>query len=243
MIHPNLPSTVTLVTLLICGCGSQAAVDAPPGPAADANAIASEASGETLLAAPPNGWTQIGATRSGDLSFAEYVPGAPSGGEPGDGSWKEKITLERLEGTPVPDPLEFLDGLRSDHLEGCRNGSYTPIAAAEENGYPTAVAMLVCPKLELVDAGQVTLIKVIQGDAAFYTITRAIRAGAWSSRINREDDDANGQDGRPTDREPEKAPSPPVDPTLIGGATVWLRAILVCTPEKPDHPCPGATGP
>lgn len=238
----KLPSTTVLATLLVIlvgsGCSSQAAVEPPSAPATAVDLVADPQSGETLLAAPPNGWSQTGGTRSGALSLAEYVPAATSGDDAAEGGWTEKITLERLDGTPVPDPLEFLEGLRADHLAGCRKGSYTPIAAAEENGYPTAVAMLVCPKLEVIDAGQVTLIKVIQGDAAFYTITRAIRSKAWSTLIDERPD----QEASPADKDVDKPPAPPVDPTLIGGASAWLRAISVCNPGTPEHPCPVATG-
>ncbi len=231
-----LPTGLMFAFLLNGTCMTQAAVEATPAAALPK---------ETLLAAPPNGWTQIGGTQSGALKLAEYVPTAQLEANPeaARGDWKEKITLERLDGTPIPDPLEFLDGLRADHLASCSQGSYTPIAAAEENGYPTAVAMLECPKLSVTDAGQITLIKVIQGDEAFYTITRAMRARPWlRSPLEEVGDEKAKGDAKDEPKEDVNSayasPPLPIDPTLIGGASIWLRAIKVCNPADPDHGCP-----
>jgi hypothetical protein len=176
---------------------------------------------ERLLADVPAGWVQIGATTTSTFRIAEFTPEADLKADPSvaQGNWREKITLERLAGEPVPDPLVFLDGLKSDHLEGCAKGSYLPISSTEENRYPTAVAMLVCPRLALADAGQVTMIKVIQGNSAFYTITRSIRTRPFSASAE------------------DKPPPPPVDKEVIGGFSVWLKAISVCAPDQPDHPC------
>ncbi|MBM4204306.1 MAG: hypothetical protein FJ194_09195 [Gammaproteobacteria bacterium] len=153
--------------------------------------------------------------------------------------WKEKITLERLAGSPVPDPLDFLEGLRTDHLASCIHDSYVPVSTVEENGYPTAVALLACPKLSLIDASQVTLIKVIQGNEAFYTITRSIRDAPQSipdAKGKEKEKENETEKGKGT----EKSESTPgIDTTLVGGASVWLRAISVCDTGSPKHPCPG----
>ena len=237
MRHPQAGRVIAaLLAILATGCASTAPITVATAPQTQP-----APSGETLLAAPPEGWTQTGGTQSVLLRLAEFVPAADLEANPevARGNWKEKITLERLQGQPVPDPLEFLEGLRADHLAGCSRGSYTPIAAAEENGYPSAVAMLSCPKLSLTDAGQITLIKVIQGDDAFYTVTRSVRVAPWLTTTEDDAGDKQAADdaveGAAGDQ--AKAAGPAIEPSAIGGMSLWLRAIRVCNDATAEHPC------
>ena len=177
---------------------------------------------------------QIGGTVTRTLKMAEFVPaqtqepaedGATAASEDGkaleeEDGWKEKITFERLFGSPVADPLVYLDELKKDTNAACSDGSFLPIASGLENGYPSAVALIVCPKQALSNTGQLTMIKVIQGNSAFYTITRSIRTPPFPP-------DKNGQQV-----------DPPVDRETIGGFSVYLKAISVCDPNRTDHPCP-----
>ena len=139
-----------------------------------------------------------------------------------DDGWTEKITFERLLGTPVADPLEYLDALKKDTSAACKEGAFHPIASGFENGYPSAVALIVCPKQAVTNTGQLTMIKVIQGNIAFYTITRSIRTAPFPP----------DEKGSPVE--------PPVEKETIGGFSVYLKAISVCDPTRPDHPCPAA---
>ncbi len=189
---------------------------------------------EQLLGAPPVGWVQIGGTVTRTLKMAEFVPvrarepatagqGAATQSSEAleaEGGWSEKITFERLLGTPVADPLEFLDELRKDTLAACSGGAFHPIASGFENGYPSAVALIVCPRQAVSNLGQLTMIKVIQGNAAFYTITRSIRTPPFPP----------DKDGMPIE--------PPVEKETIGGFSVYLKAITVCDPTRKEHPCP-----
>ena len=243
----KLHYTILMVWIFLCsGCASAQAGDDKPAEAPEAKEAAEgiEATGEILLASPPSGWARVGGTRSESLQLAEYIPEAEINADPeaGEGMWKdrwkEKITLERLAGSPVPDPLDFLEGLKTDHLASCTHGSYTPISAAEENGYPTAVALLACPKLTLIDVAQVTLIKVIQGNEAFYTITRSIRGAPQTPPREKEKEKETAEADAEANKEEKDASAPSIDPTLVGGASVWLRAISVCETGSGKHPCP-----
>lgn len=222
-----------LLPMVLAFGGCATTLPSPPSVPAPASAVGTRAApdGETLRAAPPSGWMKTGGTDTGVLSLAEYMPAAELRADPtaAQGNWREKITFERLEGQPVPDPLGFLDGLRIDHVQGCPDGGYSPVSAAEENGYPAAVALVDCPKLGVTEAGQVTMIKVMQGDEAFYTITRSIRVAPWQR--------ASAADGaKPS---PETHPSG-IDPSVIGGFSVWMRAISLCNADDPQHPCSSA---
>jgi hypothetical protein len=189
---------------------------------------------EQLIAEAPGGWVQSGGTVTDTLKMATFIPKPSTAGaevnstttsEEGeasaaDGGWTEKITFERLLGTPVADPLEYLDELKKDTLAACKEGAFLPVASGFENGYPSAVAFIVCPRQAITNSGQLTMIKVIQGNAAFYTITRSIRTAPFPP-------DENGKPGEP-----------PVEKETIGGFSVYLKAISVCDPTRPAHPCP-----
>lgn len=189
---------------------------------------------EQLIAEAPRGWVQSSGTVTDTLKMATFIPKPSTAGaevnsttssEEGeasaaDGGWTEKITFERLLGTPVADPLEYLDELKKDTLAACKEGAFLPVASGFENGYPSAVAFIVCPRQAITNSGQLTMIKVIQGNAAFYTITRSIRTAPFPP-------DENGKPGEP-----------PVEKETIGGFSVYLKAISVCDPTRPDHPCP-----
>ena len=233
-------SWLPVFLLWLAGCANSVA------PHLDAKVSPSSAvQEEHLLGAPPGGWIQIGGTETTTLKFAEFVPAsatasatpqrdraasaaatdevkaAEDAGEP-DVGWTEKITFERLLGKPVADPLVFLDDLKADTMAGCPDGAFHPVASGLENGYPSAVALIVCPRQQITDTGQVTMIKVIQGNDAFYTITRSLRTDPFLT----------GEKGTPE--------ASPVDSTVIGGFSVYLRALSVCDPGRPEHPCPAA---
>lgn len=189
---------------------------------------------EQLIGEAPGGWVQIGGTVTDTLKMASFIPqpssarAEVSSGKSGKKSeapeategWTEKITFERLLGTPVADPLEYLEELKKDTSAACKEGAFYPIASGLENGYPSAVALIVCPKQAVTNTGQLTMIKVIQGNIAFYTITRSIRTAPFPP----------DEKGKPVD--------PPVEKETIGGFSVYLKAISVCDPSRPEHPCP-----
>ena len=166
------------------------------------------ATGEQLLASAPEGWKQVYGTSAPGLRLAEYIPDEDS-----EDNWREKISFESLRGDPLPDPIDFVNGISTDQ-EGTCNGfeSYSTFTG-HENGYPTAVQFLVCSRSKLLDRSQVTMIKAIQGNDFFYVISRALR----------------------------QAPLAPGAQALteetVAAWSLYLRAISLCDPGRPEHPC------
>ena len=176
-----------------------------------------ETAGERLIAQPPRGWRQTGATSISTLRRAEFMPEdeLATGSET---DWVRRITFESLKEDPLPDPLEFVELMSMGRDYDCGTFRSHPTFAGEENGYPTAVFLQVCHKDRQTDRSEVTLMKAIQGNDYFYVITRSMRG------------DPIPKDGAPDIEEAE-----------IGGWAVYLKSITVCDASRPEaHPCPPA---
>ena len=199
-----------LITLTVAACSG--AAPAPEGAdAANAPGDTPRAAGEQLLAQPPNGWRQIGATNLPTLRRAEFIPDSET-----EESWTRRITFEAMVEDPLPDPIAFVDLVTADRERACGTFERLPTFSGEENGYPTSVALLVCYHDRKTDHSEVMLMKTIRGNEAFYIITR-------------------GQRGPPIP-DGEKVDIPEVE---IGAWALYLRSVQLCDPGRAGHPCPG----
>jgi hypothetical protein len=205
---------VLVIAAAACG-GEPAAPPAAQGAASDAAAIAVPEAGEHLLAAAPDGWQQIFHADRPGTRLVEYVPP----GSPAD-DWTEKVAFESFSGDPLPHPTVMLDGLARDQALTCERFSDHATFDGVENGYPTAVRLLVCPLNPLTRAGQVTLVKAIRGDEHFYVVSRAVRVPP----IPAEGDT-------------------PLPPKTMAEWSLYLRAISLCAPDSTEHPCPEGASP
>ncbi len=203
-----------------CSAASGASsVDSPAEAAVAANDAAPAPSttvGERLLGQPPQGWRQTGATNTPALRRASYVPEEEA--EASD--WIRQIVFEAMVLDPLPDPIEFVDILSTDRHRDCGTFEQLPTFAGEENGYPTAVFLLVCHKDRQSDSSEVTLMKTIRGNDAFYLVSRTRRG-----------------DPIPEDGEA------PVSEEEIAGWALFLRTIGLCDDGRPEHPCPAPAAP
>lgn len=201
----NIRLLVSILLLLpLSGCNQ------PADGSADSAESAERPPGEQLLAAPPQGWKNVFSSENPGLQMAEFIPQ-----DQDNGSWTQKITFESLKGQPVPDPIEFLQALSVDQRGTCEGFESYSTFSGFENGYPTSVQLLICARSKIIDQSQVTMIKVIQGNENFYTISRAQRGPALS-----EDSQA-------------------LTETEVAGWSLYLRAISVCDPGQPEtHACP-----
>ena len=189
------------VSANLCACTSASVAPSTPG--------------ERLIAQPPQGWQQSGATSVGSLRRAEFRPEEELA-EGAETEWTRRITFESLREDPLPDPIEFVELMNAGRDYDCGTFRAHPTFAGEENGYPTAVYLLVCHQDRQTDRSEVTLMKTIRGNEYFYVITRALR-------------------GDPIPKEGE----PAIERAEIGGWAVYLKSISVCDTSRPEvHPCP-----
>ena len=190
---------IVLCVLILAGCTTTS----PP--------VQAEKS-ERLNVEIPVGWTAAVSRTVGDIQVAEYYP-------PGSNQdWKQKISVEALSGSDLPDPLIFTDGMAEQQSRVCNRFNVDPIFAGFENGYASSVQMLQCGDNKRTGKDVVTVIKAIRGNTSFYTVTRIWRL--------------------------DQAP-PPLAPETINldqnELAAWaqtLRNVLVCDPALQAHPCP-----
>jgi hypothetical protein len=166
--------------------------------------------GEHLIAAPPEGWSEISALNEGNLRIAEYVDA-------------EQVTPERVDSvrfesqaaTPLPDPIDFLLGMREDLKTQCQGIRDFPIFSGFENGYPTSVRLLLCRQKGDPPRGEVRMIKAIQGDEQFYIVSRSRSTKPFA---------------------PDEEPMSVEDMALW---STWIGGVKLCDTRGTEHPCPG----
>ena len=95
-----------------------------------------------------------------------------------------------------------------------------PTFAGTENGYPTAVRLLVCDHNDVIDMGQITLVKAISGNDRRYVISRARRVPSFDAA----------------------SAAPPISQAEIGAWSQHLRLLTLCDTRNPAHPCPPNVG-
>ncbi len=192
---------ISMSLLLLAACSSAEPAPAGPEPALQP---------EQLTVKIPEGWSQYADRRIGELHTAEYYP-TP---EPSE-DWERKITIEALSGNDLPDPLIVADGLAAEQAEVCNKFVDDPVFAGFENGYPTVVHMMKCGESQRTGRQLLTMIKIIQGNDALYTITRI-----W----------------RFPPSPPEQTESPFDDAEVAAWAST-LRTIKVCDDTLAAHRC------
>ena len=159
----------------------------------------------------PMGWVAEISRTVGDIQIAEYYP--PNSTEP----WQQKITVEALTGSDLPDPLVFTEGMAEQQSRLCNRFSVNPIFAGFENGYASAVQMMQCSDNKRTGKDLVTVIKAIRGNDSFYTVIRIWRL-----------------DQAPPPLAPETIN---LDQNELASWSQALRSVQVCDPALAEHPC------
>ena len=200
-LHRRLLRAACSVAALGCTCLAFAVGALAAAPSAD---VAGDA--EQLIAPLPPDWRISDRMAHGDLRQMEYLP-APTASRADD----ESIHIETMRTEPQPTLDEFLalyvEAVRRD----CPGLQVSRMFDGRENGYPTAVRLIDCPRGPG-SGTQLTMLKSIRGDNWLYLIVRR------SSRADTRPDRPGVARCRPRLRRPDRlqcaqsgrSPPPPV---------------------------------
>lgn len=192
-----------LLLLLVLGCASTATTNASDT--------------ERLLAQIPEGWVQVIDNQLGNLHIAEYYPADTTE------DWRHKLSIEALAGDGLPDPLVYTQGIAEEQAKVCNKFTSNVVFAGFENGYPTVVQMMDCGESKRASTALVTLMKVILGNQALYTVTRIWRIPVTPGT---------------TSENPGAVPAQTtIDKSELAGWSQKLRQVKVCDASLKAHPC------
>ena len=125
---------------------------------------------ENLITTMPPGY-QVGfQDKNGQRQIVEWVPA----GETVD-NWSEMVTVQIFHGLKVM-PDAFMRDLEKRWVASCPGAvpAHT-IANVVENGYPSLVWLLDCPKNPATGKPEITWFKAVQGNDSFYVVQKAFK--------------------------------------------------------------------
>jgi len=167
------------------------------------------ATGELLIAKAPEGWVQAGGLNQGNLRIAEFADPATLTPDQVD-----TVRFESQAGDPLPDPIDFVLGLREELRGNCQGLRDFPIFSGYENGYPASVRLMFCRSQGEPERGLVRMVKAIRGKEFFYIVSRSRTSAPF---------------------EPEAEPLSVQD---MAEWSTWIGGITVCDTREAEHPCP-----
>lgn len=186
---------------------------------------------EQLTLPSPDGWRTLTNLVAPLLRRSEFaVPAA------GDGT--DKLSFEWFAHALAPglDPLDMAAQLAAGVRRECRGSRDNPVFAGYENGYPTAVRLITCPRRRPSGAagsdgereiGEVLMLKAIEGATGHWLIVRGRQVAPFVA--NADADAGAGAD----------AGSASLSADTVRAWTEDFRTITLCDPERSDaHPCP-----
>ena len=166
--------------------------------------------GEQLFVPPPKGWTVVFHEIEDGSEITEVTPKGQNATD-----WSEMLAISIIDGKPTKTPQEILLERFAIIETGCSAVGGGPSNLAIENGFPTAMRAIACPKSTEWGKGEMSLIKVINGNERSYIIIRAWRGEPF----------AKGQ-----------LPLP--DATTQQWLNFMSRVVLCDAREPKLHPCP-----
>ncbi len=193
----------TVLLLLILGCAQQ-----PLSPTSEPASNQQE----QLLARPPVGWPIVYQLNTQSTRIVDYLP-------PGEAEtdWQTKISFESHQTLTDLDPIEALISEVTKVRETCSSVKDFNLFSGLENNYRTSTRLLLCGNNAYTKRGEISMLKVIQGNDYLY-IVRLIR------RIP-----------------PFEKSEPSMTPAEIAEWSTYLRNITVCDPRQTAHACSAAT--
>ncbi|MEE4300048.1 MAG: hypothetical protein V2J24_11460 [Pseudomonadales bacterium] len=167
---------------------------------------------EQLTLPTPDGWATVSTLATPFVRMSAFaIPG-----EGPDGVDKLSFEWFARELAADTDPFSLVEQVAGTIRGNCRGGSDQPVFAGEENGYPTVVRLLLCPRLNGTEPprGELLMLKAVEGRTGFWIVVRGRDLSATT------------------------APGSTQLRTTIGAWSNALRTITLCDPDDPAHPCP-----
>jgi hypothetical protein len=141
---------------------------------------AAELINENLLAGAPSGYKVGFHDKQGNLEMTEWVPAKET-----VENWTEMVTVQIFFGLKMP-PEQFMRSLESRWRGACPGaGDAQPIVGSLENGYPSLLWILECPKNPATGKPELTWIKGVQGNDSFYVVQKAFKFMPNKEQITR----------------------------------------------------------
>jgi hypothetical protein len=135
---------------------------------------------ENLLAPAPPGYKVGSHDRKGVLQITEWVPANQT-----VENWTEMLTVQVFYGLKAA-PEQFMHQLEQRWRGACPGaGDAQPVAGGVENGYPSLVWILECPKNPATGKMELTWFKGVQGNDSFYLVQKAFRFTPSKAQITR----------------------------------------------------------
>ena len=239
-------ASIGVICLCAAGCIAAPALEAAANDTTAEDAVVptpvSEASqsGEILNAEVPQGWVQVVDRVVGNLAINEYVPADTVD------VWLQKLSYESLRrsdaaGVALPDPLEYSKGIAEQQDSRCEAFTDNVVFAGFENGYQTAVHMMQCGQSKLTGKPLITMLKVIRGNDALYSITRIWRLGLEEDGQEASPREQDTEDQVPaTDASKSKTGLDSVPQNIRDEVAAWsqvLRRVQLCHHDLAAHRC------
>ncbi len=145
-----------------------------------AHPAAADLVNENLLAGAPPGYKVGFHDKKNDLQMTEWVPASQT-----VQNWTEMVTVQVFYGLKIA-PDQFMRQLELRWRNACPGaGDAQPIVGGAENGYPTLLWILDCPKNPATDKPELTWFKAVQGNDSFYVVQKAFKFTPSKEQITR----------------------------------------------------------
>jgi len=141
--------------------------------ALSASAARADLENENLLVTAPPGYKVGFSDKKPDMLMTEFVPSKET-----VENWTEMVTVQVFFGLKVT-PQQFMDDMGKRWRAACPDAEEAhTVAEAPENGYPTLVWLLSCPKNPGTGKPEITWFKAVEGNDSFYLVQKGVQIRA-----------------------------------------------------------------
>jgi hypothetical protein len=148
--------------------------------ASAASAATADLQDENLLVTAPPGYKIGFNDTKPKMLMTEFVPDKET-----VENWTEMVTVQVFRGLKTT-PRAFMEDIAERWRTACPEAAEAhTVADALENGYPTRVWLLHCPKNPQSGKPEITWFKAVEGNDAFYVVQKAFRFEPSKEQITR----------------------------------------------------------